>query len=99
MAADDTHCPYLNPRLRRDGCPRRNSHSNPSISSSAPPNPTSGDTIIGMTTLSRIVCHWTVTLDASAAPTRPPISACEDDDGRPKYHVIRFQTMAPATAE
>ena len=33
--------------------------------------------------------------EASAAPTRPPISACEDDDGRPKYQVVRFQVIAP----
>src|SRR5262245_65867140 len=32
---------------------------------------------------------------ANAAPTRPPISACDDDDGRPKYHVARFQAIAP----
>src|SRR3954467_12334849 len=30
-----------------------------------------------------------------AAPTRPPISACDELDGRPKYHVIRFQPIAP----
>src|SRR2546423_1283033 len=32
----------------------------------------------------------------SAAPTRPPISACDDDEGMPKYQVIRFPTIAPA---
>src|SRR3954447_5615765 len=32
---------------------------------------------------------------ANAEPTTPPISACEDDDGSPKYHVSRFQKMAP----
>src|SRR4051795_2501155 len=31
----------------------------------------------------------------SVAPTTPPISACDDDEGKPKYHVTRFQTMAP----
>ena len=25
----------------------------------------------------------------------PPISACEDDDGRPNHHVVRFQAIAP----
>ena len=35
---------------------------------------------------------------ASAAPTRPPTSACDDDDGRPRYHVKRFQTIAPMSA-
>src|SRR3954453_9995956 len=32
---------------------------------------------------------------ANAEPTTPPISACEDDDGSPKYHVSRFQKIAP----
>src|SRR5690606_39557104 len=35
---------------------------------------------------------------ASAAPIRPPISACEDDDGRPNHQVIRFQVMPPSRA-
>ncbi len=33
------------------------------------------------------------------APIKPPIRACEELLGRPKYHVIRFQMMAPLTAE
>src|SRR6476469_6529325 len=36
-----------------------------------------------------------VPLAASEAPTTPPISACDEDDGRPKYHVNRFQKIAP----
>src|SRR5919202_1819406 len=35
---------------------------------------------------------------ASAAPTRPPISACEELDGRPSHQVRRFQAIAPARA-
>src|SRR5687768_6645027 len=35
---------------------------------------------------------------ATAAPQRPPISACEDEDGRPFHHVIRFDTIAPSSA-
>ncbi len=57
-----------------------------------------GDSIIGMTTLSRIPSHSTTLVEASPAPTRPPIRACEDEDGRPKYQVIRFQVMAPTRA-
>src|SRR3954451_24170039 len=30
-----------------------------------------------------------------ADPTMPPISACEDDEGRPKYQVARFHAIAP----
>src|SRR3954466_1471996 len=32
---------------------------------------------------------------AMVLPTRPPISACDELDGRPKYQVIRFQAIAP----
>ncbi len=49
----------------------------------AAPKPNNGEAIIGMTTFSRIVCHSTVTPPASPAPTSPPISACEDEDGSP----------------
>ena len=61
-------------------------------------NPNSGERTIGMTTLSQTVDQTTVVEDAMAAPTRPPINACEDDEGSPKYHVVRFQTIAPESA-
>src|SRR4051794_2616833 len=32
---------------------------------------------------------------ASVAPTMPPMSACEDDDGSPNHQVSRFQAIAP----
>ena len=48
------------------------------------PNPTKGEAIIGMTTFSTTACQFTWPLDASAAPHRPPIRACDDDDGRPE---------------
>src|SRR5436190_22487502 len=32
---------------------------------------------------------------AQAAPTTPPISACDELDGSPKYQVIRFHEIAP----
>src|SRR5215208_7216589 len=35
---------------------------------------------------------------ATAAPERPPIKACDELDGMPKYQVMRFQTMAPSSA-
>src|SRR4029079_5143280 len=31
------------------------------------------------------------------APTSPPNSACEDEEGSPKYQVSRFQPIAPIT--
>src|SRR3954451_14593058 len=55
----------------------------------------SGESTIGITTLSTIPIHCTDSAAASAEPTRPPIRACEDDEGSPKYQVIRFQVIAP----
>src|SRR5947208_12358724 len=51
-----------------------------------------------MTTLSTMPDHCTDSAAASAAPTSPPISACDDDEGSPKYQVIRFQAIAPISA-
>jgi len=65
---------------------------------SAPTKPTSGETIIGMMTLFTIFAQCTTDPDASAAPTSPPMRACDDEDGRPKYHVMRFHAIAPTTA-
>ena len=48
--------------------------------------------------MSTTPCHSTVVPAASAAPTRPPISAWDDDEGRPKYQVSRFQAIAPTSA-
>src|SRR5207248_298688 len=35
---------------------------------------------------------------AVAAPTSPPISACDELDGSPSHQVSRFQTIAPINA-
>jgi hypothetical protein len=35
---------------------------------------------------------------ATVAPINPPISACDELDGMPKYQVIRFQLIAPINA-
>src|SRR6478672_7601938 len=51
-----------------------------------------------MTTLSTRLSHWTVVLDARPAPTRPPMRAWVDDDGRPNRQVMRFQMIAPMSA-
>ena len=98
IAADDTHCPIRNPTFASRGFARRNTHSSASMSRKRQPKPTSGEATIGMTTFSTTACQLTCPLEARAAPHRPPISACEDDDGRPKYQVMRFQVIAPTTA-
>src|SRR3954453_22914021 len=65
----------------------------------APPttNASTGAMSAGITTLSSRPEAITAAGPAatSAAPTMPPISACDELDGRPKYHVARFQAIAP----
>src|ERR671934_610635 len=71
-----------------------------SRSKNAAPKAIAGAARAGITTLCAIPCQSTP-FDpdcTSAAPTRPPISACEELDGRPNHHVSRFQAIAPSSA-
>jgi len=98
MAAADAVCAHRKPRLSLPGWPFRNSHMIASIIRKPRIRPTTGESTIGMRTFSMMVPHWTMPSAANrVAPTRPPKRACEDEDGRPKYQVIRFQMIAPST--
>lgn len=55
-----------------------------------------GDSTIHRTTFLSTSAHRTLPDAASAAPISPPTSPCVDEDGRPKYQVMRFHTIAPA---
>ncbi|GMA87551.1 hypothetical protein GCM10025868_28010 [Angustibacter aerolatus] len=57
-----------------------------------------GERTIGTTTFSRMPLHLTPAPAASAAPPRPPMRACEEDEGSPRHQVRRFQPMAPTSA-
>ncbi len=50
-----------------------------------------------MMTLARMPLQITAFVPTAAiiAPSTPPISACDDDDGMLKYQVTRFQMIAP----
>ena len=65
--------------------------------SQPPANATSGATSAGTTTLPS--SPWPMIAPApaatKAAPTTPPIRACDELDGSPKYQVARFQAIAP----
>src|SRR6185437_7213991 len=54
----------------------------------------------GTITLSRIPVAWIAPAPAAAqaAPTRPPISACDELEGRPSDQVTRFHAIAPSSA-
>ena len=76
-------CENRNPRFVLCGFRLRNPHMMASISRNARPNPITGDSSIGMTPLSQNTDQCTRLPDATAAPTRPPMSECDDDDGSP----------------
>jgi hypothetical protein len=79
------------------GCPRRKIHNTASITRYPSRKPTSGDSTIGIAILSMIPFQYTTPPGTSnVAPTSPPNRACEDDDGIPKYQVIRFHAIAPS---
>src|SRR4051812_14760764 len=61
--------------------------------------PTSGDSTMAITVLDNPL-QTTAERPALAtpAPNKPPINACDEDDGMPSAHVTRFQTMAPTSA-
>src|SRR5215217_1641546 len=66
----------------------------------APQKAIAGAASAGIATSWTRPCHSTPASPdcAIAAPTRPPISACDELDGRPSHHVIRFQAIAPISA-
>src|SRR5919204_1334832 len=66
----------------------------------APKNAIVGAASAGMATLCASPCHCTPLKPdcASAAPTSPPMRACEELDGRPNHQVIRFHAIAPISA-
>ena len=84
------------PRKTLCGFRFRKIHMIASITANAAQKPKTGDSTIGIRTLSTIVAQCTIAPAAIAAPTRPPIRACDDEEGRPKYQVIRFQAIAPS---
>src|SRR3954469_4289609 len=65
------------------------------IASPAAASASTGATRAGTATFSTRPDQITWPPEASVAPTIPPISACEDDDGSPSHQVVRFQTIAP----
>ncbi len=97
IADADTVCASRKPRVTLPAFRLRKIHRIASITTNASAKPTSGEITIGITTLSTMVDQCTVVPAASAAPTSPPIRAWDDDDGRPKYQVVRFQMIAPSS--
>src|SRR3954470_22525096 len=67
------------------------------IASPAVTSASTGATSAGITTFSSSPSNCTPPTPTAATvePTTPPMSACELEDGRPKYQVARFHAIAP----
>ncbi len=95
-AAAETSCSRRNRWSTLRGVDPLNSHSSPSISTNAKNIPSSGDSTMKITVFSKLAAFTTLQPAlAMPAPTTPPISACDDEVGRPSHQVVRFQAMAP----
>src|SRR5947209_2006052 len=80
MAAADTVWARRKPRLSLLGWPFRKIHRMASMTRKPAIRPTTGDRIIGSRTFSTMPDHFTFSPATRLAPTRPPISACDEDD-------------------
>ncbi len=95
----ETNCRMRKARSTANGVERTDAQDTIATSTSASRNPTSGDSTIASSVFdSPLQTAAESPALAMPAPTSPPISACELEDGIPKPQVIRFQTMAPINA-
>ena len=97
MKAAERGCRRRNQPLTGAAGMCRTSQKRATMTRNATRKPTDGEATMGMTTLSSTPRHRTASkpTSATAAPTRPPMRACEELEGMPKYQVTRFQVMAP----
>ncbi len=95
----DANCRIRNARSTANGVERTEAHDTIATSTSASRNPTSGDSTMASRVLDRpLQTAAEMPALAMPPPTKPPISACELEDGIPNPQVIRFQTIAPISA-
>ena len=95
-AAAETSWNRRNRWSTRRGAVRLKTHISASISTNAKNMPSSGEITMKMTVLEKLAALTTLQPAlVMPAPTTPPISACDDEVGRPSHQVVRFQAMAP----
>src|SRR5262249_49471228 len=101
IAQADTSCSRRDVRCTVEGRIRRKIHSRITITKNATMKPMVGDSTSGSSTFSPSAFHLKASLPACAttAPATPPPSACDELEGIPYHHVIRFQIEAPMSAE
>src|SRR5690349_6821122 len=92
-------CSRLNQRSILEGLDLRKIHETITSSSAPNRNPMSGDRKMNRTVLKMPASMRDAKpAFATPAPIRPPMSACDDDDGSPAHQVITFHALAPIKA-
>src|SRR5882757_818450 len=95
----EPNCRMRKARSTANGVERTEAQETIATSTIANRKPTRGDsTIARIVFVSPLQTAAEKPAFAIPPPTRPPISACELEDGIPSPQVIRFQTMAPTRA-
>src|SRR5579872_7387505 len=83
----------------RDGVKSKKKRAIKNIKTKPKINPSRGEIIIAARTLKMPVnLKEEIPAFAKAAPSKPPINACDELEGNPKYQVKIFQKMAPIKA-
>src|SRR4051812_49729434 len=91
-SAADTSCSTRNVLSTRRGSDRRNDHDRATMRKSASTNPITGATTMKISVLVQpLAMIAEKPALATAAPAYPPMSACEDEVGRPSHHVTKSQ--------
>src|SRR4029453_10002078 len=97
-AAAETSWRGRNRPSTRAGVLRRNSHRLASMRRNPSAIPNSGDRKMNRAVFSRLAAFRTLKPAlATPAPANPPMSACDEEVGRPSHQVRRFQEMAPTS--
>jgi hypothetical protein len=90
-------CARRKRRFSGPGCAFRKIQSSASMIETPMPNPRSGASTVGISTLCRMPFHLTASAPAIArtAPAVPPVRQCDEREGSAHHQVRRFQAMAP----
>src|SRR5215216_6307118 len=97
-AAADNSCSRRNRPSTLAGLDRRKIHRLASMSRNPRAMPNSGDSGMNKMVFSRLLASRTPKPPlAIPAPAKPPISACDEEVGRPSHQVRKFQATAPTS--
>src|SRR3954447_2232627 len=96
---EETVWPRLNPRRARPGSARLLTRRARKVTVMAIRAAITGESRAGRMTLFSTVLKWMASAPPATqvAPIRPPNSACDELEGKPRYQVVRFHRIAPTS--